>query len=273
MKKVIISITMILLICACSSKEKISEVSCGYNKNVKLKRVDLESFNCISPNYGKDKTSVYYLNIFSAKTKGYGKKIKNADPKTFEIKLFPRDKDSVYYEGNEVKGADISTFEKLNTNYYRDKSHIYYMGNKIKDVDILSFELLIDPERSYTYFRDKKHVFFSGRKLEKSDPLTFQFLNDGYAKDKNYVYYRGNIYLKKHGKRKYKADTKTFKVLEKGYAVDKKNVYYGYYNRRKEIDPKTFVVHKTDKNLNGIYYDSEDKDNYYYNGKKVMVKN
>jgi hypothetical protein len=271
MKKLIINLAVILLVCSCFIKNNMSEVSCGHNKNVKLKDVDLNTFNCINSYYGKDKNSVYYLDIFPAKTKGYGKKIKNADPKTFTLDKFPRDKASVYYEGDKIKGADVSAFQILNKNYSKDKKYIYYMGKKIKDVDMSSFELLDDPENSGLYFRDKKNIYFSGKKLKKADALTFQFLSSGYTKDKENVYYRGVIY-RKAGKRRYKADAETFKVLEKNYAKDKKNVYYGYYNKLLRSDPETFAVYKTEKKLDGKDYDAEDKNAYYYQGKVVERK-
>ena len=271
MKKLIIILIIVSLIYSCSSKKEVLKVSCGHNKNVKLKNVDLDSFNCINSYYGKDKNSVYYLDIFPVKNKGYGKRIIGADPKTFDIDIFVRDKNSIYYAGKKIKGVDISTFRKLNVNYYRDKNNIYSRGKVIKGVDIKTFELLNDPQEEDSYFKDKNNIYFYGRKIKKSDPLTFEFLDDGYSMDKNNVYFRGNTYPRRSGRTRYKkADIKTFKVLKKNYAKDKNYVYFGYIVF-KNSDPETFIVYETEKKLNNFNYEAEDKNNYYYHG-RIMKK-
>lgn len=109
--------------------------------------------------YAKDKNYVFFGN----------EKLKNADPKSFEILTdgFSKDKNHVYFLNFLMPERDANTFEILNNYYSKDKNHVYY---------------------EYTFSDQVKHI------IKEADPETFIILekNDNgrfrYAKDKNFFY-------------------------------------------------------------------------------------
>lgn len=82
--------------------------------------------------YGKDKKNVYYE----------GKKVKNADAKTFEILgytpeyrsmaicyFYGKDEKNIYYRGEVLKEADVKTF-KVSGAYEAEDKNYNYKGNE-----------------------------------------------------------------------------------------------------------------------------------------------
>lgn len=74
--------------------------------------------------------------------------LKNADAPTFEVidstlsTAYFRDKNSVYYYSNKIKGADVATFVPLNDNYAKDKKRVFYQDSLLKNVDYGSFRVI-----------------------------------------------------------------------------------------------------------------------------------
>ena len=79
------------------------------------------------------------------------------------------------------------------------------------------------------------------------DLNSFELLNGSYSKDKNGVY------------------------IPQGQIKERKNVIY-YLARLNNIDIQTFITYESNKEINGIIYDAEDKNYYYYQGKIVKNK-
>ena len=88
--------------------------------------------------------------------------LENADAPTFEIidsnlsKMYYRDKNSVYYRTNKIKGADAVTFMPLNDNYAKDKKSMFYQDSLLKNADYESFRV-IDKENAEDKFRQYTH--------------------------------------------------------------------------------------------------------------------
>lgn len=97
--------------------------------------------------------------------------------------------------------------------------------------------------------------------IKGADPNTFEILNTLYSKDKNYVYFIDEELVD--------SDTKTFEIINNFYSKDKKNVYYLKY-KLLNSDPSTFKVYDNSIKKEEIYYEAEDKNNYYQDG--IIVK-
>ncbi|TDQ27519.1 DKNYY domain-containing protein [Tenacibaculum caenipelagi] len=88
---------------------------------VKIKNVDVSSFQIIQFPYSKDKNHVFY----------YGDIIEKADPKTFSIletSFYAKDKNHVFVYGKLLKEADVATFGPTNEKHsllHKDKNHTY----------------------------------------------------------------------------------------------------------------------------------------------------
>lgn len=160
--------------------------------------------------------------------------------------------DKVYYLAGfpgtavEVGGADISSFEAVDTTYARDKSAVYHDGRPIPGADPASFELLDRPG----FFKDRTHVYQRDHPIS-DDPARFVLLDGGLAKDSAAVYWPDGSVLsddpehfaivsnKDHylftkdgsavhvnGNPIADADPATFHVLSGAYAQDAGHVFY-----------------------------------------------
>jgi hypothetical protein len=148
------------------------------------------------------------------------------------------DEKFVYFfdKDNIIEGADyesLHTLEDIFGAYAKDKNSVYYMGIKIEGADPKTFNLFSFynyDSISYLYSKDKENIFGGSEKVEGVDYESFTVLADHYAKDKNSIYCMG--------KKLKEADRETFTVLSTyhhGYARDK----YSAYNGRKKIDCNT----------------------------------
>ena len=79
------------------------------------------------------------------------------------FKLFSsKDKNSVYFMGKKILGADSKTFEALSSELSKDKNNFYYNGKKL-NVHIKTFEYTLegscvkgkDRNKIYEYSCDK----------------------------------------------------------------------------------------------------------------------
>ena len=176
-----------------------------------------------------------------------------------------------------------------NAEYLKENGEIYYkmpyyeIKSKVKDVDIESFEpLKEDRELIGDYYaKDNKYVYFYGKKLKDVLPEGFETVKENYVKDSKNVYkieaeITDSIPISSDNKINTKKisldglDVKTFRALENSkdvtsidYFVDKNNIYYAYEDLEK--------IQGADKNSFEVlgYYIAKDKNNVYYNGKKM----
>jgi hypothetical protein len=116
--------------------------------------------------YGKDDETVFI--------NGY--KLKEADPKTFEIveEWFSKDRERVYYGSQEIKEIDPETFEMIGSGeYVKDNDSIAYAsrGNVVTEANMETFEVMFDG-----YAKDKNNVYVYGRAMKDVDSNTFQIV-------------------------------------------------------------------------------------------------
>jgi DKNYY family len=98
--------------------------------------------------------------------------------------------DKVFWSGgvdspgsHEVVGADAASFHSIDNNFGRDKSHVYYDGSELAGADVSSFEII----GGSSFAKDKSHVWLAGHSIS-DDPTHFQPLDGGLSKDSNEVY-------------------------------------------------------------------------------------
>ena len=186
----------------------------------------------------------------------------------------------VYFENNELHGADARSFRDLGYGYGKDRYHVYMYGRVLPYVDPSSFRVSKRYEPDYipgnphtgpgnggpgygdrpgsgrpdeSGYRVTTHdVLYNGRKISGASASSFRDLGYGYGKDSFSVFYCG--------KELRDAMASTFKVLGWGYAKDSFNVYYGS-KVLKDAMPSTFRV------LDNGY--AEDAFNTWYRGSKT----
>ncbi len=219
------------------------------------------------------------------------------DSKTFELfdywENYFRDKNNVYYENElykmglkKIEGADRNSFKILNSEFSKDKNSVYYYGNKMKGISPDGFEFVGNEfvfenrEDFISFLKDKNNVYYLKGKIGKEkyeiiplnfDSKTFKYSNNGfyelinsnytsYFQDKNGVYYfnglakltPNNILSKVEN-----ADIPSFIQYMAGYAKDKNKVYCGT-KEVKGADVESFAAFTIDgediiKDKNKIY--------------------
>lgn len=125
-------------------------------------------------------------------------------------------------------------------------------------------------------------IIFSGSnklgetKRIEPDFKSYEKISGSYYKDSNYIYYNGD--------RQYLIDLNSFELLNGSYSKDKNGIYIPqrqikerktviyYLSRLNNIDVQTFITHESNKEINRIIYDAEDKNYYYYCGNIVNKK-
>ena len=202
-----------------------------------------------------------------------------ADVDTFQnINLeYGKDKDRVYFEKNEIHEADLASFVVVKGNISKDKNFVYNAGDRIylededeftienenmkKRIDPATLKIFNSPSKHIVrYVGDKNGIYYAlnnAKKIKGADFNTFEELGYSYAKDKNGVYFEN---------RKIKAvDVSSFEVLEDGYAKDKNNVYWDGEKVR-GVNKSTFKMpseDETPKDRNVIGLLEVDKNNVY----------
>ena len=232
---------------------------------------DMDTFQDINGEYGKDKDRVYFEK----------NEIYEADLASFVIVKgnISKDKNFVYNMGDRIyleeedefiienenlrKKIDSITLKVFNSpdknsvRYIGDKNGIYYILNdaqRIKGADFKTFE-----ELGYSYAKDKNSIYFENRKIKGADISSFEVLNDGYAKDKNSFYLEGE---KVKGVNKSTSKEPSENMAQKGRTViglleiDDNNVYN--IDEPLNISPKNFslIGERNDyvKNDKGVYF-------------------
>lgn len=79
---------------------------------------------------------------------------------------------------HEVHGADAASFHSIDNNLGRDETRVYYDGNELTGADVSSFGRLGDSP----FAKDSSHVWLAGHPIS-DDPAHFEQLGGGLAKD------------------------------------------------------------------------------------------
>ena len=177
----------------------------------------------------------------------------------------------MYYYGRLIKEVDIKTFKVLDEYYSMDRNNIFFEEKKIKGVDLKTFEILNDE-----FSKDKNTAYHENEKIIGSDPETFIVYGEHLAKDKN-NYYLGKIVLVNLNLIDEDVDNGNSKNINGIYVKDKENDSLYFISKfekfaygMNETDLKTFKFYKKQQKIDGVIFDSKDKNNYYYNG--IIVK-
>lgn len=222
---------------------------------------------------------------------------------------FGKDKKHVFWKGRK-QAVDYATFEVDDSGIIKDKNHVYTTNGKeynflgiIEDADPKSYKVL-DPSlpdhKRISWFKDANAVFYRSKKIE-GDPVTFKPLNDAIAVDANYIYsiihQRGDgMYALEVDEviRKHKKIEGEIKVINDTY-VQIGNAVVSAFTKdeftlhtfetiksTRSVDYFTVVVNDTliykgiecpeidIESFESLSYDySKDKKSVYYDGKKI----
>jgi hypothetical protein len=122
----------------------------------------------------------------------------DADVESFQPinRDFGKDKSNVFWKGRK-QAVDYATFQVDTTGIIKDKNHVYTTNGKeynflgiIEGADPKSYQPL-DPSlpdyKRISWFKDNNAVYYRSKKTQ-GDPTTFKPLNDAIAVDANYIY-------------------------------------------------------------------------------------
>jgi len=115
-------------------------------------------------------------------------------------------RDRVYFNGVEVRTADVRWFSDLGYGYAKDRNHVYLNGQILPYVDPSSFKV------------DRRYGPASNVFPDKNDGYVQGWYNDGYIIAGNTVLYNGYVVTG--------ARASSFKDLGWGYAKDAYTIYY-----------------------------------------------
>ncbi|MBL6444946.1 DKNYY domain-containing protein [Fulvivirga sp. 29W222] len=237
--------------------------------NSKVDSADVESFEVIDRDFGKDKNHVFY------KTQIIDSEV---DKETFIVKEFLCfDKNRVYvpidYTPYDLRGllpenrymmvidrANPKTYVKVDSDWSKDDANYFYNYQRV-DVDYQTFEVINDH-----FAKDKNMVYLlkSFSLLESSvDPATAQRVDERYIVDKNNLYdfqqYRESEEVDSLVSFKC-FDSNSLNFLGKSFLLfDDKVIFDGV--ELPDVDSRSFKVVKD-------YY-SKDK-NHVYAGSKII---
>lgn len=113
---------------------------------------------------------------------------------TAHYRVSPTDVKYVWWAGGEkhireLADADPQSFAELNSAYGKDKERVYWMGQEIADATPDGFKPL-----SLYYAIDTRHAFFTTWTLTGSEAQSFELLEGNWSKDRaNYYYNRWNV--------------------------------------------------------------------------------
>ena len=190
-----------------------------------------------SMGYEKDDNAVYYK--YWNEGSGSHKYKIDADPRTFTVLKddnYAKDKHTVFYNGDVIKGADAATFESLREDYARDENSGYYGKYPIKSSTGRTFRVIDDD-----YSTDGINIFFDTLPLNVCSVKNFRFVfNDEEAPyrwttDGCFYYYMN-----------YKVpsdDYANMQVYEKsgGLSKDRNYVYFLEHKLNYDVDGKKVV--------------------------------
>lgn len=144
----------------------------------KLPAADSGSFEIVTKNLGKDKTTVWF----------HGGEMPGIDPKTLTVIREDhvwKDRRNVWYKSEKIEEADPATFQHVGHHYYRDDQRVFWASTPVEGADPLTFRIFED---DLPYGRDRDSVWYKRQKIEGVDPITFDVVHGQVYKDKNAVY-------------------------------------------------------------------------------------
>ena len=187
--------------------------------------------------------------------------------------IWAKDKLNVWFKNRKIKGADPATFEVMENGYAKDKQYAFYYDTLLSGSDVLSFRVL-----SYFFSKDKDMIWYQGKEVFGVDDIFGFDIIDGYfSKDQNNIYFNNDTVLMKIPN----SDVKTFTCFENQknfernslkYYIDKNNVYF--IDTEKSIDENDFLFvfeafTSSFKVLPYKYY-SKDNFNIYYKNEIIV---
>jgi hypothetical protein len=197
-----------------------------YYRQHPVKGADAPSFEVLLDSWARDAHHAYNQNL----------RLK-ADRDSFVVlnELFARDRESAFYLGGTITGADGATFEALDAGafqtgpgfwyrqvqgYARDRSNVYHyiltIGKPkiVKGVDLESFQVL-----GFSFAKDARQVYHEGAKIPSADPKTFELLGGFYSRDRKRIFYANRAMIG--------ADRDSFEVVDvtQHYAKDRLSFY------------------------------------------------
>ena len=193
-------------------------------------KVDAASFEVLSEEYTRDKNKVYYKWISPGRF--WVVELPKADAATFESVGFnlARDKNHVWWYGTAQRGVDAATVMVVNDSFvWKDTKNVWYQHQQIVGADPKTFEHL-----QQAFYRDAKRVYWSSKPLEGADPKTFRTFGDDSA------FGADNQQVWRADKRMKSADAATFAAVHQSVFKDKHGVFAGPHKLIPKADPKTF---------------------------------
>ncbi len=211
-------------------------------------------------------------------------KIISADKNTFSLLVhwlpdgidgieFGKDKESVFYRGYKIDGADPATFEVLKygnalTNYSKDKNHVYLENNLITGADPATFTIIkcISIDRAdycWKYVaKDKTYAYVGGDVWPVPDVASLNS-GDGCSplQDKNY-FYRAKIFGEPPIALELPSPASFKRIGDSCYYRNNNDIYFSPANKIIGADADTFEV------LSSEPYYARDK-NRFYSGAEV----
>ncbi|MDA8018918.1 MAG: DKNYY domain-containing protein [Thermoanaerobaculia bacterium] len=191
----------------------------GFEKLRKF-RCDLASLEVLAEEFARDKTHVFRR----------GRKIKGADPATFEVlePYYARDREQVYTyaswhrETNVVEGADPGSFLPMGSEFGTDKDRLYFLG----DLDEQS--KTNGDSRVVAFVEEHSDlVGYWWTSTTRLDPASFEVVSDGFARDS------ASVYL--HGVRLPAVQPSGFRNLGGGFGLNRQGAFWFEVSRRGDV--------------------------------------
>lgn len=199
---------------------------------------DVGTFKVLGESYATDKTNVYYtdqivtkadLKTFAYKGNGYAQDKNNIYHlgQVFTLSkqvpqqigfTYAKNADGVFYNGDEITGADIESFTALSSYYAKDKNRVYYQWTPLGDAATSSFEVISTGITGPNVARDANVVYSEFTPLPLN-PKTVRVIGDNFLADDAAVYFTHDEVIG--------ADPSTFKFLGFNYGVDKSGLWSG----------------------------------------------
>ena len=192
-------------------------------------KVDAASFEVLSEEYTKDKNKVYYKWISPGRF--WVVELPKADAATFESVGFniAREKKHVWWYGTAQRGVDAATVMVVNDSFvWKDAKNVWYQHQQIVGADPMTFEHL-----QQAFYRDAKRVYWSSKPLEGADPKTFRTFGDdsAFGADNKTVWRGDKIAVG--------VDAATFAPVHQSVYKDKHGVYGQGGVQIPKADPET----------------------------------
>ena len=150
--------------------------------------VDAASFQVLSEEYTKDKNKVYYKWISPGRF--WVVELPEADAATFESVGFnlARDKNHVWWYGAVQRGVDATTVKVVNDGFvWKDAQNVWYQHQQIVGANSKTFR-----HAGSGYYIDANGAYWGGDLIVGADPATFKVLGNSFvAVDRSSVYRSG----------------------------------------------------------------------------------